>query len=445
MLQSWSRGADGGGFLFYLLGKLLYEASGANVDVIRAVLALCLWVSAVLWWKMLRRDFSPLTATFAVVIVFLCTPLYVNYLAELRFYSLLILTFTLVVYLTTWMERTKPRAAVIIPLSMLAHALLLTSHLLGLVYSFAILCAIFLSSFPRRQLRAALLGGFGGWLVLLPFIKATHANAGKLNWVGMPDLMALVRFYFHTPTQYRFVNLFLFLIVVVAGVLVLKQRSGPLRKLPFGLTFALVMLAVPTGFYVVSHLYQSIFAERYMMPYTLAFGYLIAWALYTLRSRLPAEPGLLTFGVVFASAIFLFFLHGQTLRSQDLRPYSDIAPLVNFQSRYPLVIPNVRIFLQVKHEGILVKNPIACLRPALTEAEKQKSILTTLIEQGYAPDVYDGASYVAAHPAFLYLDVSPEECYPGAQVLDAPDLKKTDAGTIQVAGVPRHLYLIEHR
>ena len=430
MIDSWNRGADSGGLLFYVIGRPLVLGLGRHVFPIRLASALGLWISAVLWWRMLPRRTSDLPAAFAVALVFLGNATLLNYVAEIRFYGLLILTTTLAVYAVHRIDQAKPSHAATFSLCLLTNALLLSSHMLGVLYSGALIAALVLSAFPRRLKLPAVLGSFASWSVLLLYRRAMDAGASKLNWIPMPPPIDLLRYYLHRPTAYRPLNAALFALMLSAAWVAWRDRRPPLR-LSFVTTFSLLMLLAPLAFYVLSHTYKPIFAERYIMPYLLGFAYLLGRALETLAA-LNWSPLTRRTATVIAAAC-LVFVAVSSIRDQAVRPASDIAQLLSLSPSDPLVIPNDRLFLQARYQQGPVTRHVAYLTPPQTPAETNSSIMATLVTRGYARNVFTAPAFLAAHPHFVYLDLPRDTDLNTWTLTMDPTLRSTRIGTVEIS------------
>lgn len=443
VVDSLNQAADSGGLLFYALGRPLVFGLGHHVFPVRLASALGLWMSGVLWWRMLRRQTPDLFAAFAVSLVFLGNATLLNYVAEVRFYGLLILTTTLAVYAAFWIEQTQISRRVAFFLCFVANGLLISCHLLGVVYSVAVVAALLVSGFPRSLKPAAMLGSVASWSLLLTYRKAMHTGASKLNWIPMPHATDLLRYYLHRPTAYRPVN-GVFILLLLYGGYTFWQKRGK-HPPSFQTTFSLLMLLVPLEFYIISHMYKPLFADRYMMPYLLGFAYLAGRALWmVVRRHWPYTPfyrrtaGLAALGCLVCVTI-------ASVREQALRPNSDLAQLMALDPADPLVIPNDRLFLEVRYQQGKITEHITYLMPRMSSDASDAAIMPTLVKQGYASHVYDEPTFLAAHARFLYLDMPRDTDVSSWTIADDPTLKTTQTGTVVIGNTRVPLLLVERR
>ena len=297
MIGSWNLGADGGGLLFYELGRLIVSVTGTDVLAIRLFSATCLWAAAVLWWRMLRQSFSGFPALISVLLVWLCDPIFLYQIAEARFYGLLILCTAIAVNAIFWIEARQPSGYINFLLCFFANSLLVLSHYLGLIYSAIVVMALLFSKLSVKKRLAAFGGTLSSWLLFLVYLRPIRSGASNFTWIPMPTVANTLRYYFHVPTVERFFNLSVFIFVVSCVVFCLKRsprlllERGPRTIL---LLISAFFLLIPVGVYVISHLYHSLSAARYMMPYSLGFCCMFACALWILEQQASFRdiPGL---------------------------------------------------------------------------------------------------------------------------------------------------------
>lgn len=440
MLQSWNRGADSGGLLFYLLGRPLVLL-GHHVLPIRLASALALWLSAVLWVALLRRHLPTTLAAFTVALVLFGNPTLLNYVAEIRFYALLILSFSLAAFAVAHLADARSSWISAFLLALLTNALLVSSHMLGVLYSGVILFTLLVCRFPTRLRLPTLLGTLGSWSLLLTYRQALLANTNKVNWIPLPHPVDLIRYYLHHPTEFRPVNLLLWLVLLAAGIHLL--RTHVLRRPSFPTALSLTLLAVPTAVYVMSHLYKPLMAERYLLPYLFGLAYLTGRALWLFLA--PRWPALIhrPFVPATLALTLLAVVLTSSLRHQQLRPLSDIAPLLALTPDLPVVIPNDRLFLEARHYQAPLTPHVTYLLPPMTPTEAAAALITTLVRQGYATNVYPASAFLAAHPRFLYLAIPPDTDLYTWTLADTPGLRATPVRTITLRGTPVPLLLIE--
>jgi hypothetical protein len=445
MIGSWNLGADGGGVLFYGLGRLIVSVTGKHILAIRLFSAICLWGAAVLWWRILRQSFSDFPAFIAVLLIWFCDPIFVYQIAEARFYGLLILSTVVAVNTTVWVQNRQPSASIIFLVCFLANGLLVSSHYLGLIYSAILLIALFFSKLPRAKHLAALAGTLSSWLLFLIYLRPIRSGgSNNVGWIMMPTVINTLRYYFHAPTVGRFFNLSVFIFMISCIVFCLKRLPQLLPERSSRTILLLIsafFLLIPVGFYVISHLYHPLSVARYMMPYSLGFCCMFACALWILEQQavLKDRPGLrLSFQVALVCAVVA--LHFIGVRQQPVRPLSDIQPLIDMSNSLPLVISNDTVFYEMRYYG----GP-AGANTFFPIPSTQSGYLGLLSRRGYAPGVVADAEFLGKNRQFLYLDFPDYRDFYQRAIADDPRWLTQDVGVVRVQGLPIHLLRVEQR
>jgi hypothetical protein len=445
MLRSWNRGADGGSLFFYTIGKLILSVTGYHVLVMRLFSAFCLWVAAVLWWRMLQRRFSSFPALIAVLLIWFCDSDFVYQIAEVRFYGLLVLSVTLAVNAIVWIEDEQPSYRVTVLICFLTNGLLVLSHYLGIMYSAILVTALVFSRLPIRRRLAAIGGTLGSWLLFSIYITPIRSGGQNFNWIEMPSFPNLLRYYFHMPTTQRFFS-GAFIVFIAASFVFSFRRSPALLSqllsrpmLPLVTAF---FLFVPFGCYVLSHIYHPLFASRYLMPYAIGFGCMLACALWLLyqQDALKVHRG---YRVALQTGLLCIvgLLHILCLKLAEMqRPLSDIQPLTALDHSLPLVIPDYTVFYEMRYyggpSGANVFYPIPSIK---------SGYLAVVAQQGYAPGVVGDAEFMVQHEQFLYLDFPTAPDFYRRAIVADPKWVSQDVGMVEVQGIPRRLFRIEHR
>lgn len=410
-LQSWNQAADSGGPLFYVIGRALVAVAGPHPLVLRLYSAGCLWVAAVLWFDLLRRKFSAAPALFACGLVWLCDWWYVYFLGEVRFYGQLVLAVAIAAVVMVWVEDRRPRPAGCFLLLFGAGSLLVTSHMLGIVYGAFFVAALTVSRLPWRNRVAATGGMVGSWSLILLFRTALKAGAAAYLWVAMPMRVDLLRFHLHTPVYtaaHPAVSLLANVLVgalVLGGVVLAFRGRGEQPGEDAGRRLLLILcgllLLLPAGMFVLSHLYKPVWVGRYMMPYDLGLAGCFCGALWTL-GRQPRFPQLRwqKSALAAVSCAALLVLHGFNLRQQPLLPRSNIAPYLSQNATLPLVLQDPDLFLQSRYYGGASGARVYFVLPKLAY-----STFDAVLRRGYQPGLSYDSDFFAAHPVFLYLDI----------------------------------------
>ncbi len=299
MVSAWKLGADGGGFAFYLTGRPWFAIFGASEIAFRMYSGVCFAIAFLVVWAMGRRFYRVGTVAFALFNVFFFSPPLVLHMAEGRFYGLLMLSTALAAWLAVLPPPAERKGAwKMYGLTFLVHALLTTSHLLGVVYSAFLLAAMFATDVSQNRSRPVLyLCGAASWLLLLPERTAIFASVR----VGKPH------FWTTQPTFRRFVGVYSAFSIEIAAVLLVlgiavavtlwrdrQRRERSLReairvRAPIYIV-TLALLLVPIAFLIEGFFGPALFISRYLMPVAIGQALLIAEAvrLISWRSLLPS-------------------------------------------------------------------------------------------------------------------------------------------------------------
>ena len=197
MVTAWKMGADGGGFAFYLLGRLWLHLFGPSELAYRLFSATGFGLGFVLTYATLRRFYGRWIAAFAIFNTYFCSQPLVLHMVEGRFYGLLVFSLALTVWLTVKLQDYSGRPPAWFYLAvLLAHALLVTSHILGVTYSFFVLAALVTLDRGAKRWRPRIYVTVAvTWLLLLPERAAIHASAqvGKpWFWTTQPTPVHLL-------------------------------------------------------------------------------------------------------------------------------------------------------------------------------------------------------------------------------------------------------------
>ena len=226
---------------------------------------------------------------------------------EGRFYGLLVLSVALVFWLSLVLQdQPKPLPAKWFGLTFLAHALLTSCHLLGIVFSACFLASTAVLDHLESRWRPGLYGaGVAAWLVLLPERANIIASArvGKPHfWIQRPHLADVPGVYTGISEE---IGLMFLALLTLAGWSVWRSRSGfhatlqqawTERRSVYVTTGALLL--VPIAFLLEGTIGPWLFHERYLLPTVLAMVYVTAELLQLISfnqilGTVPLRPALL--------------------------------------------------------------------------------------------------------------------------------------------------------
>jgi len=288
MVQAWKLGADGGGFAFYLTCRGWLHLFGPSETAFRLYSATCFGLAFVLNWLTMRRFYGSPSTGFALFATYFLSPPILLHLAEGRFYGLLMLAVSAAVWLTVKLQEVQngtPSGAYL--LAFAAHALLTTSHLLGVVYSFFILCSMVLLDRLNGRFRPLLYASVAAsWLLLLaelPAIRASAAVGKPWFWTTRPGISRFVGVYIGFSPE---LGALLGALAILAAIAVWRRPVGwrfalaqacRVRRTAF--VVALSLLLVPLAFLIEGFAGPSLFIDRYTIPVSLATAFVLAEAM----------------------------------------------------------------------------------------------------------------------------------------------------------------------
>ena len=311
MTTAWLQGADGGGFSFYLTGRLWFDLFGSSVRSFRMYSEVCFAAAFIISWVTMRRFYTAAVATCASLSIWLVSPVLIQHLAEGRFYGL----FMAAVALAIWFcvrANEQPEVRPLLYLGVfLANALLITSHLLGVVYSFCVVVSMVLLDWNGGRLRPKLyLAVIASWLLLIPSLPAIRASGrvGKpFFWTTQPDWVTFVSHYTGFTLKLG-VPIAIFLVAIV--IVLARRRSliGTMQEAcrdrrPIYVV-GLLLFLIPVMFYVEGLFGPALCISRYLQPIALATVYLVAELLTIGLAIVPAS--LRTNGALKAAAWAVF-------------------------------------------------------------------------------------------------------------------------------------------
>jgi hypothetical protein len=282
MLSGWLRGVDGGGFLFYITGRLWFHVFGPSVLSFRMYSASGFAIALAAIWAAARRFYPSGVASFAVLITWFGSPVLVQALCEGRFYGLLMASDAVAVYLYFHLADRETLSWHHYLLVFASHACLVTSHLLGIFYSTFIVLAIVLLDLSKRLWRPRLyLAAVLPTLLLIPCLPAIRASAavGKPHfWSSQPSVALFLADY----SGFSF-KLGILLASSIAILWVRGRTRGLRRSIADAVVarkpiyvYTAVIFLLPFLFLVEGIAGPSLCIPRYLLPTTVGTIFLIA-------------------------------------------------------------------------------------------------------------------------------------------------------------------------
>ncbi len=303
MVTAWKMGADGGGFFFYLTGRLWFFLLGASDLSFRLYSSTCFGLAFAVTWIAARRYYRTGVVAFALFNTWFFSPPLVMHMHEGRFYGLLILCVSLAFWLNLVLADLPTSLSEPVPVPVpvrwyaalfLVHGMLVTSHLLGVVFSAFLLGGLLATDLARRRRRPGLyLAGAAAWLLLLPERSnlVASANVGRPHfWTKAPTKTDILMAYTGSSKEITAVLAVLFCLGVwrvwrsrhdvPSAVLATAFQ----QRLPLYLSL-FALLLVPVGFLLEGLVGTWLFNSRYLLPITVGTAYLTAELLQLAEPR----------------------------------------------------------------------------------------------------------------------------------------------------------------
>lgn len=335
MLFAYNHGADGGGFSFYLLGRAWLSLFGPSELAFRLFSSTCFGLALVVTWLALRRFYSRGIVALALLNTWFFSPPFVAHMAEGRFYGLLVFAVALTTWLTlTLATLTPPTPRRFYLAAFAANGLLVTTHLLGIMFSAFLLAALLASDLLTRRIRPLLyLCTLASWLLLLPEranIRATAAVGKPHFWTRAPTARELLDVYTGSCKEITLV----LLVLLVAAAFLLWQKQSRLTSLRSGLQQRRPVYLVLAAFFLIPVCLLGeglaggtwLLNDRYLLPLTVAVAYFTAELLCLVYSALPpfALPLQAAVFTVFAACLLFWDFHHLRDFSPSPRDYTAV-------------------------------------------------------------------------------------------------------------------------
>jgi hypothetical protein len=344
MISSWKAGADGGGIIYYLLGRVWMDVLGHSSLAFRAFSAAACFLGFCFMWFAQRRYYRPEFVGVSLFVVWFGSHTIIWQMVQGRFYGLLLgaTAFALYASIRSAKETADGQSArrLTLGLTFVAHLLLVGAHPLGVVYSGIILGTAALNDILHRRRRFSFyLASLLAWSVLLFSIEAMRNTAavGKpYFWTTTPMKVDLLGAY--TPDVMPYI-LFVVITAFAALATVPERARGMWRDLMARgdiLLPALVLVVVPVAIWFYSQCTTSIFVDRYMLPFTLGIVVIVSELMTQLFPEGLGGPVWMKAAIVCLS---LWMLQSVEYDSFTLYPKEMVVPPLDFTAKLVEQLP----------------------------------------------------------------------------------------------------------
>jgi hypothetical protein len=276
MFYSWQHGADGGGALFYITGRLWFLLFGDSNLSFRSYSATCFAIAFVLVWLLARRFYSLPAVAFGMLVGWFLSPTLAPHMAEGRFYGLFVAaTAGAAVLVLRSLERPQSTPGTYVA-GFLLFSTLVTSHILGICYTGVLLLGWFVLDAlqGRRRIPLYLTAlASGVWLIpSLPAIRASAAVGKPHFWTTQPTFFNFLLGYVGGSLRGGIIGLFLIATLLPFMLWGGKRElvwAAARQRMPILVVMAALFL-IPLLFYAEGFVAAPLFNTRYMQPIALA-------------------------------------------------------------------------------------------------------------------------------------------------------------------------------
>lgn len=313
MLAGWRAGADGGGLLFYLLGRLWLLCFGRSDMAFRAFSAAGCFAGFSFAWFALRRNYRAGLVAVTLFLVWFGSRTILWQMVQTRFYGMLLgaAAFALYVAIRSAQETATgaPARLQTLALNLLAHLLLVGTHPFGIAYSALILSGSALSDIAHRTWRPAFyLTGILPWS-LLWFSREAMRNSARMGkphfWTTTPTPDDLSHMYM--PDAIPFIGYIALAFIVLTLLWPTRRRTfwRAAKQRSHILLPALLLSLTPLFLWIISQRGTSLFVDRYMVPFTLGIA---VFGVEALTLIFPQGPLAAPFWLKFVGAGWIAYM-----------------------------------------------------------------------------------------------------------------------------------------
>lgn len=257
-------------------------------------------VSWVFAYLLLRRFTTPLISFTSITVAISFSHLALIHNVEARCYSMHMACFFAASYfLILACSPTVAHRSLLWVGVVAAHALLVTTHYLGFIYSGGlVVCAIILSRTLNNHsikyyILYSIIGASFIW-ICIPFYLAQRDLGGKDNWLTTPSLMNLLTLYTFQMGKkvWALVAVIGFSILTMRIELIASKRGGHNSKVGQStlneqrsvFAICLITILIPLAIWIESQLGIKLFLDRYLLPSLLLLPLLLSAVLSYLHS-----------------------------------------------------------------------------------------------------------------------------------------------------------------
>ena len=444
MMHGLANAVDGGMPLYYLLAHGWGVVFGTGLLTLRLLSSIFVCAGVLLLWSSLRRAYSALAVSLAMVATTVTSATLLHQNVEARYYGFYFACAALV-FAVHFRLTAQPLTRRLLIAAVLAHGALVMSHPFGVLYSGTAIAGLALTDYRSTRLRWSLYAALAAsWLLLLlwigPILKI-HDLAQPRNWTPVPTVTeVLALFAFASPCL-------AFGLLMGTGLTVLapkaNEESGVSNNSAPLLYHAFAFLLPPIPVALISWGHSSLFVDRYFLPSLIGVATLVG---YLLDSQLRAVR--LNFTVRSAWCVLLVVILAWPLVSiekiRDNR-FEAIDRSITFD--LPVIVPDANVFLPLTYLSTKPDRPYyypldwdAALHSTRPGATLEYKLMRNARTAGYSSDrIIESPQALCLFESFLVLE-NPTNAWFQARVFSNPDFQVEHVGDFSP---DRQLWLVK--
>ena len=354
MLHAWNAGVDSSGIFFYFVARPWLRVFGASAMALRLCSATALAAGFAVTWITARRFYSFGTVLLGIFPFYLLSRGMDWQMSDARCYGLWIFATAFTAYMFVRTAPGKKIGPGALLLTFLAHALLVGSHMLGILYSGGFVVGLLAQDVVARKFRPALyLSAMSGWFIVIVSMRnfAIIASNGRPSFWTLRPAFRDIFFILTAYESFLYTILGLAAVAFIAAYLA-RARAGLRDQFFLSSRYSIYFIVFSLFFtafaiFIKSKLGISICVDRYLLPVLIGDVFLLCEFLDRLSAMIFNEKWALRCGTV---ALLLFcatWVHG--LKDELPLPEKDFtqALLERIPQGMPLVILDSGIFSQM--------------------------------------------------------------------------------------------------
>lgn len=291
MVGAIARGAENNPPLYTVLLRGWARLFGNGALPLRLLSALFFCGALAAVWRTLRAVYSTRQVALGIACVFFGVQAVFEQAAQARFYGLFVFV-TAIAFAVAVRTMSAPvvrgRDLVV---TLIAHTVLVYTHMFGLLFSGAILAAMIVFDARQRRFRlalyAAVVGAWLLWALYAPLLlSGAMSMRGSRSWLARPQRDDLIRLVARQTTWLPLIAAAIAFLEFFrkpadpGGAVVSRPHEGSGRR-EATIAAGVALLAVVPLVFIISRIAAPAFLDRYLLPSALGWTVVVAQLLYS--------------------------------------------------------------------------------------------------------------------------------------------------------------------